>query len=102
MFNFRNLFTFDKWAYVKTFDTNNSQYTYYIHLYESRKGKRRAEYKCNGDKYDINRPNGWLKETALYQGKIYRWLKGRADPDIPRYSQVAEEDTANLLRGTIK
>ena len=78
-----------------------ASYIYHIHLYESDKGNRRATFSCEGEKYDIDRKDGYLKATDLYQMKIRRWLDGRMDPDIPRYDQISEEDTANFLKGTI-
>ena len=88
---------------VKSFKQahNRCSYVYHIHLFESDKGNRKAEYTCNGNKYNINIKDGWLKTTDLYQTKIYRWLSGRKDPDIPGYDQIGEEDTANYLKGTI-
>ena len=94
---------FVKWALVKTFKHVHPKgnYTYHIHCFESNKGKRRAEYKCGGEDYDIDREEGHLKTTDLYQEKIYRWLAGRRDPDIPKYSEIDEEDTANFLKGKV-
>ena len=88
---------------VKTFKQAHGQYSYiyHIHLFESDKGNRKAEYICDGEKYDINKKDGWLKTSDLYQMKIYRWLSGRKDPDIPAYDQTSEEDTANYLRGAV-
>jgi len=106
MFNFKSWFSFRREErLVKTFKEVRKIYsgdnTYFIHLFESKSGKRRAEYICNGEKYDINMKNGWLIQTDLYQLTVYRWLTGRVDPDIPRYDQCPEEDTANMLRGKI-
>ena len=101
MFNFLNFFKKEKYVLVKTFKTNNNTYTYHIHLYETISGKRKAEFKCDGNTYYIDRRDGWLKKQDIYQLKIYRWLEGRMDPEIPRADQVPEEDTANYLKGKI-
>ena len=90
------------WILVKTIKvTTNPPVTYHIHLFESDTGARRAEFLCDGESYNINRPDGWLKKTDLYQLEIYRWLKGRYDPNIPRYSECPLDDTANALRGQL-
>jgi len=87
---------------VKIFkEDKNTPYVYHIHLFENANGKRKAEYRVDGNPYNINRPGGYLKRTDLYQMQIYRWLQGRYDPDIPSYSNVPEDDTAVALRGHI-
>lgn len=107
MFNFKNWFSFRKEPerLVKTFKETRTTYKgtsiYFIHLFETVSGKRRAEYICNGAKYDISQKDGWLIQTDFYQLTVYRWLTGRIDPEIPRYDQCPEEDTANMLRGKI-
>jgi hypothetical protein len=100
MFDF---FKSQKWALVKTFKIKHTScsYVYHIHLFESSKGKRKAEYTCDGHAYDINKTGKWLKSTDLYQLQVYRWLQGRRDPEIPAYDQIGEEDTANFLKGKI-
>ena len=100
MFSF---FKKEKWALVKTFKIQHPRwsYVYHIHLFESSTGKRKAEYKCDGDTYDIDKKDGWLKTQDVYQLEVYRWLTGRMDPNIPRYNQVSEEDTANFLKGSV-
>lgn len=103
MFKLASLFSFQKWALVKTIKINHSaaSYVYHIHLYESNTGKRKAEYRCDGNYYNIDRKDGWLKMHDIYQLQVYRWLAGRHDPDIPRYSQIAEDDTVNYLKGSV-
>lgn len=73
----------------------------YYHLYESRKGKRKINIASTlslPPYMDINKE---AKRFNLYQEKIYRWEQGRYDPEIPRYSQVPEEDTAIALKGSV-
>ena len=103
MFKFRNPFNREKWALVTTLKSvRGNMYTYHIHLFESEKGKRKIECLCDGQPYDLKDPtNTWLVKTDLYQEKVYRWLKGRRDPDVPRYNELGEEDTANFLKGSI-
>ena len=70
----------------------------YYHLFESNTNSRRVEFqstiKLKPDELDVD-----AKTERLYQEKIYPWLNGRVDPDIPRYSQIPEEETAVMLRG---
>jgi hypothetical protein len=74
MFSF---FKREKWALVKTFKIDRQVYkgfhVYHIHLFESATGKRKAEYLIDGDKYDINKKDSWLKKQDIYQLKVYRW-----------------------------
>jgi hypothetical protein len=88
------------WVRVKSFEiTANSPYVYHIHLYETKDGKRKATYFCDGKKYI---PEGhWLGKQPLFQMKITRWLEGRRDPDIPGYNDIDEEDTVNYLKGKV-
>lgn len=105
---FKKLFEKEKWAVVKTYEINITDSdthkvsigTFYIHLSESSKGRRKAEpistYKFYGEK-----PHQAMKRTEYYNTIIHRWLNGRNDPNIPRYSEIGEEDTVNYLRGKI-
>lgn len=45
--------------------------------------------------------DSFVKSTDLYHTRVYRWLAGRPDPGIPRYAQVPEEDTVNMLKGSL-
>jgi hypothetical protein len=102
-----NWFKKENWRLVKTF-TNDIEQTLtkrdgklYYHLFESDKGKRRIEFACT-----ISIDHASLEEDAkripIYQEKLFRWVNGRIDPDIPHYDQVPEEETANALRGKIE
>ena len=93
-----------KWALVKTFKIDRGAYdakVYYIHCYESNAGNRKIECFLDGNPYDYKLKNRWLPTTELFQTKIYRWLNGRRDPDIPTYNSISEEDTINFLKGKI-
>lgn len=111
MNKFLEFFRSDHETLVKTITLDNIELTsdskkiqegkIYFHLYESFKGKRRAVIKTTF----VNRDEENLKQLAmkldLYQTKIIRWLAGRRDPEIPSYSEIGEEDTANQLKGHI-
>ena len=97
MFSF---FKKEKWALVKTYKISSSLYVYHIHLFESATGKRKAEFMCDGDEFNVNN-SVWLKSQDVYQMEVYRWLQGRLDPSIPRYDQISEEDTVNYLKGSV-
>jgi hypothetical protein len=95
----------DDWRLVKTISLDGSygvtKGKIYYHLYESRKGHRKIKVATTlsiPSYMDIDKE---AKKLALYHEKVYRWEMGRHDPDIPRYSQVPEEDTANALKGSI-
>jgi len=103
---FKNLFKKEKWEMVGVFNwpiyktkkgIKESGKTYY-HLFESNKGNRRFEFSDTfGDPEYLIRPLATSSE--IYLQKIYPWLQGRNDPEIPRYSEIPEEDTANYLKG---
>lgn len=100
MFKLASLFSFQKWALVKSYKVISASYTYHIHLYESSNGKRKAEYMRDGRPSRIENAR-YIEQSDLYKLTIHRWLSGRNDPTIPGYSQIAEEDTANYLKGSI-
>jgi hypothetical protein len=92
----------EKFVHVKTFNhkVSNGYYTteYYIHCYENDSGNRKIEIMRDGHKIALDAA---LSKSSLYQTKIYRWLGGRRDPDIPVYSEIDEDDTANFLKGKV-
>lgn len=93
-----NIFKREKWALVKSIKFAGYR-SFYIHLFESEKGKRKAEYNYSGKNYNINSDEINFKGTDLYQLQLYRWLCGRRDVEIPRYDQIDEDDMAEILRG---
>lgn len=103
----KSIFQRQKWALVKSFEAEitvesgffeEEHGTYYIHCFESDKGNRKIT--CMTDIHNVDM-NHALRGLSVYQHKIYRWVNGRNDPDIPRYDQVNEEDTVNYLRGNV-
>jgi len=73
----------------------------YVHLYESNKGNRKIESACSFTEVSQEEIDKYVKSTDTYQTKLIRWISGRYDPEIPRYSDISEEDTANALRGKV-
>lgn len=72
----------------------------YYHLFESDKGARKVEFAATV-RADVNTLHNAATRFEIYQDRIYRWLNGRVDPDIPRYSEIPEEETASMLRGKV-
>jgi hypothetical protein len=72
----------------------------YYHLFESRKGKHKCEIVSSNADWNAKLQNS-AKGFTTYQNTIYRWLNGRYDPVIPRYSEIPEDETAAALRGAI-
>ena len=110
MFSF---FKKQKWAHVKTISGGGLTYAIgtphekkdgkiHIHLYESDKGNRKYEAVCSFTEVTPEKIDAYIKTTDTYNTKLVRWLAGRYDPEIPRYSQINEEDTANALRGKVE
>jgi len=110
MFSF---FKKEKWALVKTisgggiiwaegFPHAKTDGKIYIHLYESSKGNRKIESVCSFSEVPRNKIDEYVKSTETYNRQILRWLSGRYDPEIPRYTDISEEDTVNALRGKVE
>lgn len=105
MFSF---FKKEKWALVKTLDYPGITWgtstggVIYIHLFESEKGNRKIETACSFSEATQEKIDAFVRGSALYQKKLFRWMEGRYDPEIPRYSEIGEEDTVNALRGKVE
>ena len=102
----------EKWAHVKTSEYGGIHWakghphekingTVYIHFYESDKGNRKIESTCSFPEVSQKKIDEYVESSKTYQTRFVRWLAGRYDPEIPRYSDTAEEDTVNALRGKI-
>ncbi len=109
MFGF---FKKQKWLHVKTITLGNLIYgssdskkakdvKIFIQLFESDRGNRKIETACSLSDVSQEKIDIFVKASDEYQLRILRWASGRADPEIPRYSQLGEEDTANALKGKI-
>lgn len=104
MFSF---FKKEKWVVVKTVIMTKIKWgsetdgKVFIHLFESDKGNRKIESMCSFSDVDQSKIDDYVHSTDYYQTKLFRWLNGRYDPEIPKYSETGEEDTANALRGKI-
>ena len=73
----------------------------FYRLFESNKGNRKVEFgitfsDLNEDKDELAKH---AKSMDTYQRTVVRWLAGRNDPKIQRYSQVPEEEMMDKLRG---
>jgi hypothetical protein len=105
MFSF---FKKEKWALVKTTTFTRISWgekkdgVIYIHFFESEKGNRKIESACSFVDATQEKIDDFIKGSGLYQTKIFRWLNGRYDPEIPRYSEIGEEDTVSALRGKVE
>lgn len=93
--------TFDGIHYAKGQLTEKLDGKIYIHYYESNKGNRKIECACSFPEVEQAKIDHFVKSSGVYQQRILRWLSGRYDPDIPRISEIGEEDTANALRGKV-
>lgn len=104
---FMSLFSKEKWAYVKMFAIDNvtferKQGKVFIHLFESDRGNRRIKSSSSFPLLGQKTLEEFVASQDIYQEKLVRWENGRYDPEIPRFSDIGEDDTANALRGTIK
>lgn len=102
----------EKWQHLKTEQVDQLSYSedgrmkqkdviVYVHFYESSKNNRKIELACSLPDANNMMVDNYIKSTDLYHTRILRWLNGRLDPEIPRYNQIGEEDTANMLRGKV-
>lgn len=97
----------EKWAYVKMFTIDDvksggKKGKVYIHCYESNSGERKVDTSCTFTDIDRKTIDDFVRAHEIYQERLVRWLAGRHDPEIPRFSEIGEEDTVNALKGTIK
>lgn len=98
----------EKWVQVKTIVYDKITWgedaggKIYIHLFESDKGNRRMETACSFSEVSQEKIDKFIKSSTIYQTKLYRWLNGRFDPEIPRYDQIGEEDTVHALKGKVE
>ena len=97
----------EKWAYVKMFAIDDVTYErkkgkIFIHLFESDKGNRRIKSSSSFPSLEQRTIDDFVTSQDIYQEKIMRWENGRYDPEIPRFSEIGEEDTVNALKGSIK
>lgn len=74
--------------------------TIYFNLFESDKGNRRLDITSTLP-FSTDRLYQNAEKLEIYNTTVYRWLKGRHDPEILRYNQIGEEDLANALKGKI-
>ncbi len=92
----------EDWRLVKTHRVDVSSKSIlgvlYYHLFESNENNRRIEYDCTIP--NVNLEDGH-KIYPVYHEIIYPWMQGRINPEIPRYSEIPEEETAAMLRGKI-
>jgi succinate dehydrogenase flavin-adding protein (antitoxin of CptAB toxin-antitoxin module) len=99
----------ESWRLVKTItehvqaaDAPFQKGKLYYHLFESSRGARRADIQTTIKSLSDRETEENAKRFEVYQEKIYRWISGRYDPDIPNYSSVPEDDAVNALRGKIE
>jgi hypothetical protein len=101
----------EKWGLVKTIYLGVSRATssetkvngkLYYHLLECNLGNRKIEFASTFSELDKEATVMAGKKFDIYQEKIFRWEHGRYDPEIPRYSEIPEEDTVNALKVKIE
>lgn len=103
MFNFlKKYFPKENWILVKIISIDmlidSREETFYFRLFESNKGNRKVKFACT---MSLNYIEYVANQVPIYHEKICRWESGRLDPDIPRWDQIPEEDTVNVLKGNI-
>lgn len=96
------LFKFEKWCHVAEFKIYSGGGSIYMHLYESESGKRKVKFGSTHVNLSNSRAKIIAMKSELYHERIVRWLGGRHDIEIPRYSELAMDDTANALKNIVK
>lgn len=96
----------EKWGHVKEFKVPH-RYDYkdgyiYIHLYESATSNRKVEFGSTHKKLTDKEAKEEAIKSEIYHERVVRWLGGRHDIEIPRYTERAEDDTVNALKGVVK
>lgn len=106
MWPFDKWFKKEQWAVVKTLSISASsgktQGKVYIHLHESNLNNRRMALSCTFSDVSAKTLENHVRSTEIYNEQVYRWLQGRYDPEIPRYSELPEEDTIAALKGKVE
>lgn len=75
------------WHHVAIFKLDVSSDRVLVHCFESRWGSRRAKLVSLTSQYS----RSWrdrTKETFAYQTRVYPWLKGVRDEEIPSFKEV--------------
>ena len=94
----------EKFALVKIIDepidVADKHGKFYFKLYESDLGTRKVQLASTIT--NIRDYEYVANQFEIYHTKVLRWQSGRHDPDIPRYSEVGEEDMVNALKGKIE
>ena len=90
------------WGNMDGPDADRKQGRILYTLFESDKGKRRCKISSTIRECPVDKAEEYAMSTKFYQTKIYRWLAGRSDPEIPRFNEIDQEETMHQLRGTIK
>lgn len=92
----------EDWRLVKSYrldvTSESNKGVLYYHLFESNFGTRQLKYDCTIQ--NVNLAVGH-KMYSEYHETIYPWLQGRLNPEIPRYHEIPEEETAVMLRGKV-
>ena len=90
------------WTHVGIFKTtgNYSGDEVLIHCFESRWGSRRAKMVAL-DKTPGSKWRETVKRKKIWQTRIYPWLVGARDPDIPSYKAMKDpkEEFLDKLKG---
>jgi hypothetical protein len=93
----------ENWGHCATFKIQH-QFEYingyiYIHLYESEIGKRKFVVGSTHQKLKDRNARKEALKSDFYHERVVRWLGGRHDMEIPKYTERAEDDTVNALKG---
>lgn len=96
----------EKWTHVREFSIS-VRYQYidgliYFHLYESPTGNRKVDITTTHTLLTEKEAKDLGLKSRLYNERIVRWLGGRHDVEIPRYSECSVDDLANALKGVPK
>ena len=94
---------FREWVHVGICKWQKNRYSSEsatIHCFESKHGRRRIEIVA-GLGSSGSRWRERLKGSDLYQLRVYPWLNGAPDPDLPSYKDVVskKDEFVSQLKG---
>lgn len=74
----------------------------YMHFYDSSENNRVIHFTTDNSEFkNFEQLISWVKTTQVYNERLYRWLQGAPDPDVPEKGDLAKKFAAEKLEGAV-
>lgn len=74
----------------------------YMHFYESSESNRVIHFTTDNSEFkNFDQLTTYVKTTRVYNERLYRWLQGAPDPDVPAKGDLAKKFAAEKLEGAV-